>query len=450
MTLVLFVAAALLALLPTRLAVVPLVGAAVLAVGQGEVAALAGVWTAALAAGLLLLGRPPRALAVPLLGASAVLVAGTVTNAAVVGPVWIVGTGAAVLSGRGAADRRWGLGVLVADLPFLVAIGWTALDAGFVSWPGTLSPTASGLLVGAAALKGLAAVGADDRAPETGLLVVRAQAVVAAVLAMGGGPSGAVPEEGVAVAAVLLGALGVAAGGGLALREGTSDVLVELGLFGAALGGSALGWEPSGWAWGALAAGTLTHWLRVRVSAPAGRWAWLEGLVARGGGLGSPFLPVGVALFVGAVGAGGLTGGAVAALAVGGLGARAAAVRGHPGRGAVPFTRARAGALAAAGAAALWAPLLALPRPPGGEATMWPPVWALAVVGLGAALGARHADRLGPRRAERPALSLPRIPLPAGRLADAVASRRVLLAGLGLAGAGAVAIWTLGLLRGFL
>lgn len=452
MTLGLFAAAAVLALVPSRLAILPLVGAAVLAVGGGEVATLAGVWTAALAAGLLLLGRPPRALAVPLVGAGAVLIAGTVTNAAVVGPAWVVGTAAAVLSRRGAAERRWGLGALAADVPVLAAIGWTALEAGFVSWPATLSVGASALLLGAAAAKAVAAAGADDRAPEGGLLVVRAQAVVGVVLAVGGGTFSSVPEEGIAVAAALLGALAVAAGGALALRDGTSDVLVELGLFGAVLGGSALGWEPAGWTWGALAAGTLTHWSRVRVSAPAGRWAWLEGLVTRGGGLGSPFLPVGAALFVGAVGAGGLTGGAVAALAVGGLGVRAASARGHPGRGAIPSVRARARALAltAALAAALWAPLLSLPRPPGGEATIWPPAWGLVALLMGAAAGARFPERFGPRQGERPASDLPRLRLPAGRPPAAVTSSSVLLGGLGLAAAGAVAIWTVGLLRGFL
>lgn len=442
MTAALLVAGAVLALVGTRLTLLPLVAGAAAGLGGGM--APVGVWTAALAAGLVGLGRPTRSLAVPLVGAVGVLLAATATNAAVVLPAWSVGTAAAVLSAPGGRrGRRWGQGLLVADLPVVAAVVWTALGEGFVSWPGTLDGPGAGLLLGAAALRVPLSGGPDGGPAEPGLLVVRTQAVALGVVALSGqGPDPATAMVGLGALAVGLGAL--------AARDEVADVVQEAGLVGIALGGSALGWEPSGWVWGALAAGTLNHWSRVRVSAPGGRWAWLEGLVVRGGGLGAPLLVAGGALVAGAATRGGALAGVVLVGVIGGLGVRQARARRRPGTGSFP-SPARAVLLVMALAAGVWGPLLALPRPPAGGSSVWPPAWAVGVLAVGVLAGALTSDRLGPARARPGAgvaleLRLPRVPF-------SQAAARVkggIRGGLAVLGAGAVGVWILGFLRGFL
>jgi len=383
-------AAALLAAAGTKFAAAVLVMAAVSAASiDGPVAAVA-VWTAALGAGLIGLGTPPRRVALPLVGAAAAVAAGSASNAALVLPVWLLATAAGgVAAGSSDAARAWSVRLALADVPVVVAVGWTVLREGFVTWPGSGDEVTGGLLVAAAFVRALLAAGPSDRVPEAGLLIARTQALVAAVLA-----AGVTGGDGLARGIVITAAVAFAFAGS-APRTSVRDGVHEVSLAVLALGASALGWASDGWFWGAMAAGVLVHLIG---AASPGRTTALgaSAAIARAGAFGAPILPVAAAVSVGAAD-GGLAGAIVAVGLVVGLGSRSVPAA-TPGRSrTAPVV---AGIVVVAVAAGVWAPLIPRPGSVFG-AGVWPSWWALPLLGVGAAAGLAFAPALAPARTRR-------------------------------------------------
>ena len=457
MTVALFAVGGVLAGLGTRLAALAFVAAAVFGARQPQplVAALS-TWTAAMAAGWVLMDeRSPRALAIPCLGAAAVVAAAGAPNGAVVLGLWVIGTAAAVLSlGELASGRRWALGLVAGDVIFAVALATTA-GSGFEGWPATLKvPGAIAMLAAAAARAPLiAGPSEDDRSIESdrgstfaSCLVLRAQTVMLIGLAIA-----AAGDPTTVRVIVVLGAIAFAAAV-IAASRTAADALQEIGLVAMAAGAAALGWVPAGWAWGALAAGTLIHHLRFTVDARS--TGGFAEAIGRGGGVGLPFLPVSAALLEGAFGASSELTVIVLVAVLVGLAGRTSFVhvrRPRPARGA-DAPRAWA-PVAAAFAASVVAPVLSLPRPPGGGAAPWPGPWAAAVVVVAAIAGSqlplvagREGGTAPPRRVDtyRRAVS--------ERLAvlDVIATDVVLWAALASVAAAGVLLWLIGLGRGFL
>ncbi len=435
----------------TRAALVLFAGAAVAGALDDLLPALS-VWTASMLAGLVL--RPSQAarrLALPALGAGAVLVAASSSNAAAVMGLWVVGT-AVVCFGRGHApeSRRWALTVCLADIPLAGAVIYNAVDAGFEAWPpGSTSAAAIAMLVSAALRLPLAA-GSDDGNEETALVVVRTQAAALILVGLSSGGLGiAQGVVGVASATFIL--------GGLAGRAATRDGAQELSLLAMAAAGSVLGWTPDGWTWGVLAAGTLIHNLRVnsRDSQPNVLVAGVLG----GAGLGLPFLPVVAALLEGSLRAGSWYGAMTTLACLLGLALRArreavgdASSKGRKGRD--PAGILRFSWLALAVAAGLTGVVLALPRPPAGDVLSWPPLWAAAVVGVCGLIGSRFS-RFAPRTQDRPGgREVPvRAWRPFARVVaplERVARTRALEASLALLVVTGGVLWAAGILRGFL
>lgn len=433
------------AALGTRACAVPLIAAAVLGAMGNTVPAVAA-WAAATAVGLLLLGATPRRLAVPVLGVTAALASASPRNAGVVLALWVVATGAAVLTRPdGPEGRRWALTVCLADLPFYAAVAWTALAVGFEGWPGQLPTGGVALLLFSAALRAPLASGPSDEAPESGLLTVRTQAIVSVVLALGAQNV----DPGLVVTAVLAGAVAFAFGG-VARRAATRDVVQEVGLLAVVVGAARLGWGPTGWEWGVLAAGTLIHYLRLRVGADSlGR---LAGALVAGGGIGLPLLPVVVAALEGSTAAPGWRGTIVMAGLVAGLAAR---TLGHSVAEARRASRtevvARGIAVGACVAAGLWAPLLTLQRSSLVEQISWPPLWASLVLVAAAIAGGGRGDLVPDRLPDRPPEPESRWwRLREVRVAERVASDGVLVGTVVLLATLAVGMWAFGVVRGFL
>jgi hypothetical protein len=448
MTVALLAVAGLLAAGGTRLAALPMIAAAVLGAGHGGSMVSAATWAPALAAGLLVLGGgAPRRMAVPVLGVSAVLAAGSATNAAVVLVAWVVGSVGAA-SSRDDSDpaNRWAVGLLLSDLPVLVAIGYSAME-GFVQWPQTVG-TRAAIALGLSALLKAPLIGSEPGPGYAGLLVVRTQVIVLTFLSLGSAPDG-LREAAAAVGAIVF-ALGAAATP--AVRDGVQ----EAGLVMLAVSTTTLGLSPLGWSWGVLAGGTLIHCLRVRASGtdvPAP----LVRLVYGGGGVWLPILPAVAALSAAVVGKGGWPAGVVVAGLAVGLGLRVTAPRAPgPARGRPRSSGQRvlsAATLMLAGAAALWAGLLTLPRPPGADPLPWPPIWAGVIVVIAAAAGLLVPSLAPPREAAPgPATDRSRLV----RTLEELALVGVLARPLGvslllvLLVVVAVAVWVLGSLRGFL
>jgi hypothetical protein len=448
-TVFLFAAGGLFAGLGTRASAALFVAAAVFGARQPEpLIAAVCTWTAAAAAGWVLLERgSPRAAALPCLGAAAVLAAAGSPNGAVVLGLWVLGTVAVVLQrGELAAGRRWAIALAAGDVVFAVAIATTA-GRGFEGWPATLKlPGALAMLVAAvmrAPLAGGSAGAASGSYPAC--LIVRAQTVVLVGLAVAAG------DRTTASSVVVLGAFAFASSS-VASRRETVDAVQELGLVAIAVGAAELGWVPAGWAWGALAAGTLIHHLRFTVDArPPGP---IADAIGRGAGIGLPFLPVATALLEGAYRTSSRL---TVVVLLGLLAGLAGRTRISPVR--IPRTTraldpARAwGPIALAGAASLAAPLLWSPSPPAGGEAAWPPVWAAVVVIVAAVVGSqvRNLVAAPPRAAltaSRPAIAN----LLDERLAmiDAVATDVVLWAAVTAVAAAAVVLWLVGLGRGFL
>jgi hypothetical protein len=443
-TVLAFGAAALLALWGTRLCAAAFAAAAVAAALDPGPASAPAVWVACTAAGLVLVGSPVRRLALPAAGVGAVLVAASASNAAAVLPAWTVAAACAVASaGRSDAERRWTLSLLVSDAPFVAAVCWSVTVDGFSTWGGRPSFVPALLFAIAGALRAPLGAGALDRAPETGLLLVRAQSVVLLAVALTGPVS--------LSRAALVAAPAAFAAGALASRDGVRDAVQEIALVAAALAATRVGWTPAGWAWGALAGGTLLH--LVRVSSGAQQWAraargWLSG-----GTIGSPLLPVVVAVGAGGARDGGLRGAWAAVLLFAGFALRVAGQAADRRRVRTPAW-ALAGLVAATAALALWAPIATLPRPPGGEPAPWPPVWAAVLVAAAAAGGGWFARMLAPGRTRRlpPAPGAGAVaalrpavrPLDVASLRGALAVPLVALTGL------AAGLWVIGAVRGFL
>lgn len=445
MTLAALALSGMLAAAGTRLAVVGLISAAAIGATGDGVVVPAATWTPALAAALLLLGGSPRRMAVPLLGATAVLAAGSASNAAVVLVAWVVGSAGAVLSREERpAANRWALGLLASDLPVMAAIVYTASEGGFVDWPQSIgTPAAAALLI--AVVAKIPLVGSQPGAGYAGILVVRTQVTVLAIMSLTVAPAG-LREAGAVAGAV---AFAAASRSSPAMRDGAQ----EGGLLLLAVSSSTLGLSPLGWSWGVLAGGTLMHCLRV-VAGRDGAVGPVARLASGSGGAWLPILPGVVAAAAAGAGRGGWLPGLVFIALGAGLAGRAS--RRTP-RGAVrPKGRSRwerssaVAVLALAGGPALWAGLLTLPRPPAAHPVPWPPIWAGAIVLVAAAAGL-FIPSLAPARegsSETPPSRLARAMdrVTRDRL---VRSRSVLVLLLVLVVV-AVALWVMGSLRGFL
>jgi hypothetical protein len=448
-TVFLFAAGALLAGVGTRVSAALFVAAAVLGARQPEpLIAAVSTWTAATAAGWVLLERgSPRAAAVPCLGAAAVLAAAASPNGAVVLGLWVLGTIAVILQrGELSSGRRWALGLAVGDVVFAVAIA-TSSGRGFEGWPSTLELPGALAMLAAAVMRTPLAGGVPDAAsgPYPANLIVRAQSVLLIGLVA------ASADRTTIASMVVLGTVAFAASG-LVTRRATVDAVQELGLVAIAVGAAALGWVPAGWAWGALAAGTLIHHLRFTVGVrPSGAVA---DAIGRGACIGLPFLPVTTALLEGAFRTSSrLTVVVLLGVAAGFAGrTRSSPVRMR--RTAQPLDPVRAWApVAAAAAGSVAAPLLWSPSPPAGGEAAWPPIWATAVVIAAAVVGSQIRGIVGAPRGDalaptRRSTAL----LPDERLAivDSLATDVVLWAAVTAVAAAAVVLWLIGLGRGFL
>jgi hypothetical protein len=450
-TIVLLGLGALASAVGTRAALLLFVGAAVAGAMDDFFPALS-VWTASMLAGLLLRpGLAARRLALPALGAGAVLVAASSSNAAAVVGLWVVGT-AVVCFGRGQAteSRRWALLVCLADIPLAGAVIYNAVDSGFEAWPPVSGSAAAIAMLVSAGLRLPLTAGSDDENEETALVVVRTQTAALILVGLSSGGLGlAEGVVGVAAAAFLMAGLA----GSPARRDGAQ----ELSLVALAAAGSVLGWTPEGWVWGALAAGTLIHHLRV--SSEDARPNVLVAGVLNGAGFGLPFLPVVAALLEGSLRAGSWYGAVTAIACLLGLALRArpeaeedAATKRRKGRDLAGILR--FSWLALTVLAGLAAFVLALPRPPAGDVLSWPPLWAAAVIGACGLVGARF-PRFAPRSQGRPGGPAVAIqawrPVPrAVSVLERVAQTRALEASLVLLVLTGIVLWAAGILRGFL
>lgn len=435
------------AALGTRLCALAFIASAVLAArNPAPVLAAIGTWTCALLAGWALLGpHAPTRIAVPAFGAAAVLSAAAAPNVAVVLGLWALGTVAAfVTRAPSIRGRRWAALLCTSDVLIAAALASTASD-GFQGWPFTLRLPGVCLLLAAAVVRAPLAAGSDDETSMPALVVVRLQAVLLVAYAVASSTPNMLRAV---VVAAAIGFLLAAA----ARRPDVVDVSQELALAAMALATTRLGWQPSGWLWGALAAGTLMHQLRFSL-ADARAAAYVEAL-RRAAGLGLAFLPVVVAQLEASFRSGDWTSAVVLLGVAGGLAGRSRIVLTD-----VPPARTRGVAqatfawlpLAAATTAAMWAPLLALPRPPAGQAVAWPDPWALAIVVTAVIVGLRAspmAEAL-PREAVRSVRMPDRLRAAIG-VVDGVATDRAIWTGFALVVATAIALWTMGLVRGFL
>jgi hypothetical protein len=441
MTVVLIALGAIAAAAGTRLAAAFFIGAAVAGALGSDLAAVS-TWSAALAAGCVLLSpASPRWIALPALGLAAVVAAGLAHNSAVVMTLWVLGTGAAAVSSESTEEgRRWAFALCALDATLLAVLAVASIDS-FEGWPATLGTVSSGLLLAAAGVRACLVAAPSAVPPFAGLLVVRTQvAVLVAVSVAAGGP-------GIARAAIVLGAAGFAVGPFLR-RPVAVDAIQELSLYALAIASTELGWTSRGWAWGALAAGTLIHQLRFMVGrGVAGQWVEL---VLRSAGIGLPFLPVVGALLEGSLGPRGWEAAVIAAGTLIGSAARLGTPLARPrrrARGWVDDVRGPV-VVALAVVASLSASALSLPRPPGGAAVHWPDVVALVAVGSAAIVGSRF--RLVGSKAA-PANAAPDLAERLPVTVEAVPARPVVLwTALGVLGAGAVALWIAGVTRGFL
>lgn len=440
MTLLLFTLAAVAAALGTQAASALLVAAAVFA-ATGSALTAAATWTAALAAGAMWLTGAPRRLALPIAGAAAVLAAGAAPNAAAVLALWVGGSLSALFAVdalRSEGARRWGFGFALADVPLVVALALGSVH-GFEGWPSAGSGSVACALALCAAGKVASAGGPAPRDGAGVLLITRTQALVATLLAVQAAP------HMILQVLIVAGAAAFAAVPHLA-RDVVVDTAQEMALVGVAAAAAALGWGPRGSVWGALAAGTLIHHLRLSTGRPS--LASVASLLTRASVVGLPFLPVVLAELEGAARARPAAGAALVVAFVYGLAARTRTVpRARLRRPPRLPELAPLVLVAAAFAAALWAPLFSTPHPPAGADIDWLPAWAAVAIGLAAVGGAFFPGLLrGPSRAAPATL----VKIPATPLRD-LAVRRYALEGLSSAlVAVAVAMWAVGALRGFL
>lgn len=447
MTILLLGAGAVTGALGTRAATLLFIGAGIVG-ARGATLPAAAVWTAATAAGLAAMSASPRRLALPVLGASAALGAGSARNSAVVLALWVIATAAAVLHrGDGRQASRWALTLCAADLPVAAAVVWTAFGAGFEGWPLQLDGIAVVLLLIAAIVRAPLGSGPEDAQQEPGLLTVRTQTAVLVLVAVGATDI----SRDVLVGAAIAGAA-VYAIGGSAARPATRDVVQESGLLLTVVAAARLGWVPPGWEWGVLAGGTLMHNLRLRDD--GSRISVLAGQILDGGGIGLPLLPGVLVALEGSARARGWQGVLLMLAIVVGLWARAARWRGRlarprtqPGPGWAGWTT--AALFAGTVLAGLWASVLTRPRPPAGGSVAWPPAWGLGLVVLaGAAAGVLG---LRGRVATYAAPGSPRVPsVPDLGLPDRWARPAAVSGALGVLGTLAVLNWVAGVFRGFL
>jgi hypothetical protein len=437
-----------LAALGTRAAAGIFVLAAMAAAWTGGTTAAAATWTAALAAGLGLAGASPRRVAVPAIGATAALAAGAAGNAATVAGMWTLGTAAAVLS-RPQSDegQRWAFGLLQADLLVVGAVVFTAVDSGFSAWPLRLGDAGAGLLLVSAAVR-IPAIAGTSGATVPGLLVVRTQVFVLLATAVRAASHGM-------LIAVLVAGAAVFAAGGLATSGRLRDAAQEAGLVAAALAVFGLGWKPGGWVWGAMAAGMLTHQLRLMAGrTPAGS---LAEAIAWGGGVGLPLLPVvGALLTASAAHRGWAPPLVVAGLAAGMAGrawgaASPQAEEALEGFGASATLR-TAVVVSASVAVGLAAVLLTLPASVAGDPFPWPATSTAAVVVAVALVAAAGFPGLAPPvravRVRRP-VQVPGLQR-AARVLDPPAGAVAIVGLLGVLAAASAGVLAVGWARGFL
>jgi hypothetical protein len=443
MIVVSFVLGGLAAAAGTRLCVLGFVAAAVLGARDPHpFLAAVSTWTAAAAAGFVALERgSPRRFAVPALGAAAVVAAGASPNAAVVLGLWLLGTAAALVTRTpDTIGRRWALALCGSDLLLAAAIASTT-GRGFEGWPGTLGlPAVLAIVVAAAIRVPLSAATSDDTAPSA-VVIVRAQSALLIALAVLAGP------RWVAQAVVAAGACAFAIATTMR-RRAAVDGVQELALVAMTVATAWLGWIPSGWTWGALAAGTLMHHLRLMLGRePAGRFADAMDRTAL---LGLPFLPVVAALLEGAFRVRGWLSVVVLLGVAGGAAGRATIEPVSVRRGAERVDAVRAFAvLAPTLAASVFAPLLSLPRPPGGDAATWlgPAAGAvLVVIGLS---GSQLRGVIGVGRPR--SITFSWAPVQARTaFVDRLATDFAIRIGAASLAIVAIALWIIGLSRGFL
>jgi len=444
MTLVVFGLGALLCAAGTRLAAVAFGASAVLAAVQPGPASPAVVGTAVMAAALISSGVMPRRVAVPALGAAAAIAAGAAGNAAIVLALWTLGTAAAVSSrAHGRDGSRWAFALLQSDLLLAATVVYTGLTFGFASWPHRLGTVGAGVLL-VSALVRVPAVGWPDEHPELGLLLVRAQSIVlmsVAVRAAG---------HDVLIAAAAAGA-GLFALAVLARRDSVRDAVQEAGLVLLTLAATGLGWEPTGWTWGAVLGGTLTHQLRL-TGRGRDEVSSLARAMERSGGIGLPLLPAVGAAAMSVLQRPGPLRVLILLALTGGLAGRTLSPAPE-----LPATRGTSPrrwgevVIAASGVASLVAAAVALPRPPGGNSLPWPSIGAAGFVVFAAIVGgalpglAPAAEPSG----TSPVVSPPVVDRLTG-LFDPPGGSTVLIGLLCVLGALGVGILVLGWLRGFL
>ncbi len=455
MTLALIALGGVAALLGTRLAALAFAGAVVAAVldvssnpvgspaSDASLAAIAA-WTAATAAGWLLLTRQsPRRLGLPALGLAGALAAGAAPNGAVLLGCWAIATAAAVLCrSEDARGRRWAVSLCALDVIVVASVASTA-GRGFEAWPQTLGTLAAIALLACAFLRATLAAGPDDVNALPGLLVVRAQSAVLAILAIAAG------SPGVSEAAVAVAALAFAGAPFAARRTRVVDAVQELALVVMALASVRAGWGPEGWVWGALAAGTLIHHLRLMVARTQAGPFGAALLVSAG--IGVPFLPVLMAQLEGATAGPRWLGGVMLIGLLAGLAGRARLAEPPQRRRATDLDEVRAGVVvAAASVTALIAALVTLPSPPAAAVAFGPPLWAGVLVLATGAAGSRLARVVSRQRPPLWRLELPSALTKRVVLIDRWATDRVLWAALGALAAAAAAMWVVGATRGFL
>jgi len=442
MTLALLLVAALGAAVGTQAAALLLVGAAVAAaLTTAPAVVVVGTWTAALAAGAVWLTGVPRRLALPILGAAAVIAAGRAPNAAAILALWTLGSVAFVLGADALGSpeaRRWGVAFLAADLPFAVGVVAGAAS-GFQDWPsGARGVVTVALAIAAAGKVALARSPTAPTEPAT-LLAARTQALVAVLMAVRSAP------HGVLQAVVVFAGIAFAVVPHLA-GDVVVDVAQETALFALAAASAAVGWGPRGWTWAVLAAGTLIHHLRL--STRKGSLGTVATLLTRGGLVGLAYLPIVVVELEGAARARPAAGAVLVVTLLYGSAARSRPVpRARLRRAPRPAELAPLLVAAGAFAASIWAPLLSSPRPPAGAAVAWLPPWAAVAIAAAAVAGGFVPGLVrGPARVSSASpLTLPALPL-----RDFAVRPRV-LEGLGaILATVAAAMWVVGAIRGFL
>ena len=209
------------------------------------------------------------------------------------------------------------------------------------------------------------------------------------------------------------------------------------------------GWGPDGWQWGALAGGTLIHYLRFTVGRT--RVAPFAALMATSAGFGLPFLPTLLAQLEGVTAAPRWLAAVVLIGILAGLAARAGMTTTVQRRAATVADEARAAVVVSfAAVVSVCALVLTLPRPAAATSVAGPPAWSVAVVFAAGLLGALIPRVVTPaaRKPWRP--TWPDLGGAYLKRIESLTTARVLWAAVGVLAAAAAGMWVVGFTRGFL